>query len=311
MIGRVQNHLRSRWRRLEAARHPVILMYHRVTKLDHDPWSLAVTPARFRAQIEHLKTVREVVPLTDLLQPGSRRRAAITFDDGYADIHASARPILHALACPATVFVTTGATEDEREFWWDELTRIVFTPAALPAVLELTIGGATRRWAAPREAGERRGFHDEIWNVLRPLGPSEQRVALDEMARWAGVDLSPRASHRAMTRAELRDLAHSGIAIGAHTVSHPKLSQLSIEAATQEIRASREACEALVDAPVRTFAYPFGDHDDKTVEAVRREGFDLAVTVEPGGVKPRTDPMRLPRLSVPDLDAETFSRWLP
>ena len=52
-----------------AARHfvgrdrPIILMYHRVARLAHDPWQLAVSPDRFAEQIEALVQFRHVVPL--------------------------------------------------------------------------------------------------------------------------------------------------------------------------------------------------------------------------------------------------------
>ena len=43
--------------RLDRSR-PLILMYHRVARLAHDPWDLAVTPDRFAEQIEVLTRER-------------------------------------------------------------------------------------------------------------------------------------------------------------------------------------------------------------------------------------------------------------
>src|SRR5215472_17196403 len=108
--------MRALRRLSRAARHlverdrPVILMYHRVARLAHDPWQLAVWPERFAEQIEALMQLRRVVPLGWLAAQLTQGRvpkkvAALTFDDGYADLLANARPTLVQRGCPATVFL--------------------------------------------------------------------------------------------------------------------------------------------------------------------------------------------------------------
>lgn len=315
MIGRLRSRLLGRLRRMAAAHQPIILMYHRVAALRHDPWELAVSPANFRDQIEHLKTVREVVPLTDILAGKTAGRgkplAAVTFDDGYADVYANARPILQALDCPATVFLTTGGLGAAREYWWDELVRILLETARLPERLELSLNGVGRAWSVTDSPDGRRALHDEIWGLLRAMDGDGRKAALDRLAAWAGVSLDVRDGHRAMTRDEARDLVGSPLAIGAHSVTHPQLSTLSDAQIAREIHDSRLVCEEIVGGPVTTFAYPFGDYNAAAVEAARAEGFALACTVEPGGVENRTDPMLLPRYAVGDWGRERFARWLP
>ena len=91
-LSRVARHFVERER-------PAILMYHRVARVAHDPWQLAVWPERFAEQIEALVQLRRVVPLRWLAAELAQGRvpkkvAAVTFDDGYADILTEARPIL-------------------------------------------------------------------------------------------------------------------------------------------------------------------------------------------------------------------------
>ena len=43
---------------------------------------------------------------------------AVTFDDGWADNHTQAFPVLRELGIPATVFLATAAVEERKPFWW-------------------------------------------------------------------------------------------------------------------------------------------------------------------------------------------------
>ncbi len=76
---------------------------------------------------------------------------------------------------------------------------------------------------------------------------------------------------------ELREV-YDGFAVANHTLTHPRLDQLPIEAARHEIREGRERLQALFDQPVRGFAYPFGTFDDAVAQAVRDAGHLYART---------------------------------
>ena len=104
----------------------IVLLYHRIARVVPDPWELCVTPEHF---VEHLEVLRKCQPSG----PNSRSRVVhweltpgrITFDDGYADNLYEAAPCLSNTICPHA-FIATGYMGGTREFWWDELERIVF-----------------------------------------------------------------------------------------------------------------------------------------------------------------------------------------
>jgi peptidoglycan/xylan/chitin deacetylase (PgdA/CDA1 family) len=297
---------------------PIILMYHRVADIPVDPWGLAVHPARFEEQIEVLTRVRRVVHLHDLIAAEQSRSwrdkplAAVTFDDGYHDVYSNARGILRRYDCPMIMFVTTGAIGSAREFWWDEVCRIFLETESLPPDLSFTVAGKTRRWSVPtfdQKSGREQIFHD-IWAELRQRPYDVQMRNIAELAQWAGCSLVARDLHRAMTKEEIQDISDGLVVIGAHTITHPTLPAHRYKNQYQEIAESRRVCEELIDGPVNSFAYPFGDHDDVTVSAVREAGFSWACTVNAGFVRPRTDPVRLPRIYVGDWDGDEFQRRL-
>ena len=256
--------------------------------------------------------MRRVAPLDDLRRrPGDKPVVAVTFDDGYRDVATAARPILERHDCPATVFLATGAIGSDQEFWWDRLTRIVLeTP--IVADLEVRLGDGDQVWRLGRHTTrvELERAHLEVWTALRPLGEAARSAKLQELASLFGAETAGRPSHRIMSAEDVRSLAGGPIAVGAHTVSHPSLPDLDADAQRREINDSRRQCEALTGTAPTSFAYPFGDYNETAVAMVREAGFARAVTVEPGVVGRKADPLRLPRLAVGDWDAETLLRNL-
>ena len=95
--------------------------------------------------------------------------------------------------------------------------------------------------------------------------------------------LADGAGARMMTRDEVVALARAGLEIGAHTVTHPDLSQLDRAACLREMEDSRDELASMVGAPVRTFAYPFCRYGPAAAEAARDAGFLAAVTGEGRG----------------------------
>lgn len=292
-------------------------MYHRVAAAEYDPWDLAVPPARFDEQLARLRRGREVLPLQEfgrLLARGRlpARAAAITFDDGYACNALVAAPILRAHGLPATFFLTTGALGTDREFWWDELARLVVETHA-PARASLVVRG--RRFevdlaAPPVPAAALEGWNESspseeprlrayrvLWTALRPLPHAERRALLD--AAWAACGRSPRAraSHRAMTRDEAHGLGACGLFhIAPHTITHPALGGLPEAEQRREIVGSRAACLALGRGAIPLFSYPYGDLVPLTARIVRDAGFEAACTTRSGPVERRCSPFEIPRI---------------
>jgi peptidoglycan/xylan/chitin deacetylase (PgdA/CDA1 family) len=115
-----------------------------------------------------------------------------------------------------------------------------------------------------------------------------------------------------MTPDEVALLARDGLVeVGAHTMTHPRLSALSEQAQRREIRESRTRLEEVVGKAVATFAYPYGqlgDYGEESVAIVRDAGFDVACANVPGTVTRASDLFQLPRFHVSDWDGDSFDR---
>ena len=101
-----------------------------------------------------------------------------------------------------------------------------------------------------------------------------------------------------MTAAQLRDWQAGGMEIGAHTRSHPHLSQCSYTQLHDEIAGSKADLEDVLGAPVTQFCYPYGDLDDRVAQITRAAGFAAATTTQRGRAIVGTDLWRLPRVQV-------------
>lgn len=327
--------LRRALRRVRNRPAGVILLYHRIAGADEDPWGLAVSPGHFAEQMDVLRRSARAVPLARMTEAprggAAKRRAAVTFDDGYADTFLVARPLLERHDVPATVFLATGYVGRNREFWWDELAGLLLHPGPLPALLRLAVAGTAcewilrdgvrygedawrrfRAWRAPdAPPTDRHRLYYSLWQRLRVQSDAEQQRVLDDLAAWAGLERTTRPPYRPLAADEAVALGRGRlIEIGAHTHTHPLLAALPAAAQRAEVRASLERCRALAAGPVTSFAYPFGNYAAETVAIIREAGFTLACSTAGGAVRQSDHPLELPRVHVQDWDGEEFERRL-
>jgi peptidoglycan/xylan/chitin deacetylase (PgdA/CDA1 family) len=303
----------------------LILLYHRVATLKSDPWGLAVTPGRFE---EHLEVLREYARPMQLgavsraLREGRLpdRSVVVTFDDGYEDNLRNAKPLLERREVPATVFVASGFVGDRREFWWDELARLLLRPGTLPDRAEMSVDGKTycwdlgeaadytvedfrshRGWRAWSESQTpRHDLYTSLYDLLRPLGEEERQRKLGEVRNWTHGAPTRSPRHRPLSAEEIGRLHQGGLVeVGAHTVTHPLLSGEPLASQRYEIRESKACLERILGNPVSSFSYPYGkplDYTAETVDIVRQAGFACACSGITGIVRRSSDPFQLPRV---------------
>ena len=98
--------------------------------------------------------------------------------------------------------------------------------------------------------------------------------------------------------AQVREWLAAGQRIGAHSLTHPRLTRLPEAAAREEVAGSRRRLEDAFGVPVTDFAYPFGDHDARVRALAAEAGYHTAATVEPALPAPGGDRFALPRFLV-------------
>jgi len=212
-------------------------------------------------------------------RPFDQPVAAITFDDGYHDNYEHAFPILQRKGIPAAVFVVTDLVG--RPFWQvhDRLYHLVAKAFETWDDPRREMSGLMRALGLPTASITREATRTPMLTVsaLLPGMPMMSvRHLMDGLEASVGNGFHD--IPRTLDWPELHTMRRAGITIGSHTKSHVSLPAESAEVVADELQGSRLAIEAQLGEPIRHFAYPGGQFNTPTVEAVANAGYQFAYT---------------------------------
>ena len=299
----------------------MVLCYHGVSTADEHEWStLYVSPEHLARRLRHLRRLRcHVLPLgealarqaTDDLPP---RAVALTFDDGSADFHSRAWPLLASEGMPAMLYQST---------WYVDKPFPVFNPAVSYLLWKARGRRVTLPWCGsevvvpPRvDHPTFRAMHDAVRAFVsrEQLNAEAQTALLIELARRIGVSFDEMLDRRLlhlMSSTELRDLDPALVDVQLHTHRHrtPMDKQAFLRELDDNARVLRDVLGAA--HPLSHFCYPSGEYNQHVVQWLREWGVTSATTCDTGIVHPDTDPLCLPRLvdSMQTPDA-VFDAWI-
>jgi peptidoglycan/xylan/chitin deacetylase (PgdA/CDA1 family) len=240
---------------------------------------------------------------------------ALTFDDGYRDMHAEAWPVLRDLNIPATLFLATGPMRQRQRYWWDELVSLVLDA---PSVIDetISIGASAMRinfgrredadddrsgwhaWDPPRTARE--ATYVLIWEALRVLATDERSAIMDRLRER--LPPAPDEGDVPMSADEVMQVTAGGlVTLGGHTHEHLDLCSLEPAEAFADIARGKAEVERLSCRPAIAFAYPYGGCNRRVRGLVREAGFKWACATDYSSIDAaNTDPLQLPRIAAPD-----------
>ena len=311
----------------------MILLYHRIAIVDCDPQLLCVTLEHFEEHLQKLRNRYELICLHELGKSVAERSVpknaiAVSFDDGFVDNLNIALPLLKKYEIPATVFVTSGYVDQDRELPSDTLERCLLGDRHLPEKPTLRIGDQSRTWEIGKNGGKnatwnvtldvdptpRHNCYLDLHSILKIMSQSERQALLEDLSAWATTPTTARSDRRLMSSEELKSLASSALVeIGAHSSNHLALAGHPLDVQQNEISESKQKLEEITRKRVSSFAYPYGgrrEADDQTIELVKESNFDLACANVFGIVTSKSDPYWLPRVIVRDWGGDEFARRL-
>lgn len=280
-----------------------ILIFHRILAVPDPLLPGELDAARFNEVCGWLRRWFNVLPLDEAVRglAGHRlpaRALAITFDDGYADNHDVALPILARHGLRATFFIATGFLDGGRMFNDTVIEAVRRTPHALLDLRGVQDAGPIATLHRVGDTAAKQDTFAAIVNAVKYLPQAQRDATVAAIAARSGALLP---NDLMMRSDQVLALHRAGMQIGAHTVSHPILARTAPDDARKEMAQSRRTLEALTGARVGLFAYPNGrpgqDYGSGHAAMVRDLGFDAAVSTAPGTADSRCDPFQLPRFT--------------
>jgi peptidoglycan/xylan/chitin deacetylase (PgdA/CDA1 family) len=262
--------------------HPVaaIIEYHRICPLEQivgDP-NLALSPESFEKHVKYLSTKYEILSIDKLaeyvqLKKRPPRTAAIlTFDDGYRDFFLYAYPILERYKLPATIFLVSGYVGSEDLFWWDKVSHAIFQTS----ITHLDLEGVGKYQI--RNQLQKSVANKSIVTILRESPENRRNTLARKLLDICQVDTNGLGRKVHLSWNEIKEMDGKGIEFGAHSVNHPRLPDLSLERANDEIVGSKHALEDNLGKEVAAFCYPYGFYNSEVINLVKQAGFRSAVT---------------------------------
>ncbi|APR80565.1 Hypothetical protein A7982_05912 [Minicystis rosea] len=290
------------------SRELAVFTYHRVGGRDAagelDPHLFEVEPEGLAAQLDLLRAHCTVVSLADVRRFARGRRlppnpVLVTFDDGYADGHDVALPILRRAGVPATFFIATAFPDAGRLFWWDRVWLVMRRCREVHVTLDYPCPLSLR----PAEDPE--GAARTVCQAIKRTPGIDLVRLFEEMEARTGVSIPAAdeiriARRTIMSWQKVRALRDAGMDVQSHSHEHLVLNTLTPDAARRDLMRSASALRDSLGGEVFGVAYPVG----YTLEGALRRApedarFELGFTNGTGLCDTgRFDALNVPRLSM-------------
>jgi peptidoglycan/xylan/chitin deacetylase (PgdA/CDA1 family) len=261
----------------------MIFLYHGIVPDDSPKERLcvgqAITQSVFETQILWLASRYRLVSLAEYMassqRPGFNREklAAITLDDGFRLTFECIFPFLLKNNIPVTIFVATGHLEHGDLLWFSYLKALCFEKTY--HIFKIA------QYIFPLQHLSQR---IRAWNNLRAMAKASGNPVrfCKELAQKYPLHPDVLPLYAGMTYHQLGTAgASSLVELGAHTLTHPYLDQMTKKEQEQEIFESGRVLSKFTENPIRYFAYPSGEYDLDTLDLVRNAGYDAAFAVLP------------------------------
>jgi peptidoglycan/xylan/chitin deacetylase (PgdA/CDA1 family) len=276
-----------------------------------------VTADHFRRQLQLLRSRYHVIsPAEFRLWCESRNdlpsgSVLLTCDDALQNSLSEMVPILQeaGLSC---LFFVTGASLSEKPLmlWYEEL-HLMILLAGANFTVELPEVGVQGVQGQISSGHEKHLLWVNLTERLSRYSSAERHDVLEQIRtqlglspRWKSNFLDEGERRRrflVLSPAELKLLSAADMCIGAHTMSHPMLTEMSPDCAWDEIAGSRSELEHFLGKEVWALAYPFGDTSSvskREVGMAERAGFKCSFLNIDGGFAPTTSRFAWPRVHV-------------
>lgn len=183
-----------------------------------------------------------------------RKRVNVSFDDGFRDVYDNAFPILRNYGIPFTVYLVGDFPEGISDMWWIQL--------------EQYSNGDTGRFE----------------NLMKEIYSSNRNMRDFMHELTSSVPDFGLCKDLALSWEQLKEMLDSGLCIvGAHSMTHPGLTRISVEQVRRELVENKRVIEEHFPVKVRHFSYPHSMESVEIQSILKEIGYKTA-TMGYGGI---------------------------
>jgi peptidoglycan/xylan/chitin deacetylase (PgdA/CDA1 family) len=286
-----------------------IYMLHRCSPINRENlyWNehMKVSPEFLRNFLLDQSKAHEFISLdtlSELQKSGKRLKKPfmiMTFDDGYRDNYEYALPIFDKMHIPFTVYVTNSFPDKKAFLWWYMLGHILQKNDCL------VLSNGDKFMCNTKDKKE------ETFLQLRTLILKLNQEKLEEEFNTLFCnyifDYTSYNEKLCLSWDMIQEMSNTRYStIGAHTMNHKTLNQLTDTELEYEVLYGKKVLEEKIGKPVNHFAYPFGTSNEigiREINFVRKCGFDTACYASGGDINKKhiNNPCELPRVFFGEL----------
>lgn len=308
-----------------------VVMYHYVRDLKNSryPNIKGLDLNLFREQIKFLKKNYSFVTIEEVIHTynnGSKlppHPVLLTFDDAYQDHFQNVFPILNHEHIQGCFYAPVKAVTEHTVL---DVNKIHFILASTPSELMPKLLDEIKQQLNRYQSEWHLNDFDFYFNKLAVANRFDSKevifvkrllqVELDERLRKiitddifqkvVGMDEAMFSRELYMSMDQIKCMVDNGMHFGSHGYDHYWLNSLTKEKQEFEIKKSIEFIKEVGgDINNWTICYPYGAHDDKTIEILKENGCKLGMTtiVDTADLSNKEDGViyKLPRLDTNDL----------
>ena len=309
----------------------IVLMYHRISDENYDPYMINVSLNNFISHIQTIKKNFEVISVLDIpfYKPKRKKFVVITFDDGYRD-NFKAFEVLDKEKIPASLFMVTGHLFEQnpadvlKRIFWEERLKNIFSVVIKELIFKIDgkdiqffiddshtpestkVQIFKREFSSGKHIVSKNTAFSYIYTKLKYIDWGKREEILLSIEKQVGFNSF--SLPEIFMEDDIRQISACGFLVGAHTEHHEVLSILEPQDQEKQILTSKLKLERILGKKVETFAYPFGLADDfssDTLNIVKSCGFSLAFS----GVKGAVIPFMVNRYAIPRFSVMNWSKY--
>lgn len=285
-----------------------ILMFHRLMDDMSTAFGLpssyrirgtSVTLSEFRVV---LRLVGEVLPLAEIetaLREGRTppRGAVLSFDDGYREHLDQIAPLLAEFGGTGVFYVMGGIHGESSRCAVVDVWYWLLDNAQQRYAQIATASGETLRGRVDTLDGKREWVLGDPKKALLTASSAQQQQMLRELSESLGCQAPSQLARMLYLKpSEWTGLSDLGMRVGAHSMTHARLSTIDAKSSGTEIV---ESVAAITPSPFGTpFSYPDGDWNLGILRKTRAAGASSAVTCDARPVQAGDSAWAIPRFNV-------------